>query len=70
MTGVSQGWRKSSYSRALGGCVEIGQDRTEVGQDAPVIGVRDSKLPSSPVLVFNGAAWQAFTEEVRDVGFP
>jgi hypothetical protein len=47
-------WRKSSYSQAQNGCVEIGSTAT-------VIGVRDSKLgDASPVLSFSPKAFRAF----------
>ena len=48
-------WRKSSYSFANGNCVEV-------GQDGPVVGVRDTRLgDASPVLVFDAGAWRRFT---------
>ncbi|MBB5807317.1 hypothetical protein F4560_007085 [Saccharothrix ecbatanensis] len=47
-------WRKSSYSEAQNGCVEIGSSPT-------VVGVRDSKLgDASPVLSFSPKAFRAF----------
>jgi hypothetical protein len=45
-------WRTSSYSRHLGECVEVGQDRQ-------VIAVRDSKNPGGPVLAFSPTEWRA-----------
>lgn len=52
-------WRKSSYSNGTGGeCVEVAQ--------APeVIGVRDSKRPQGPVLLFHSPAWAAFINRSR-----
>jgi len=53
-------WRKSSYSGANGGgCVEIGQF------PASAVGVRDSKDPDGPRLVFTPDEWQAFVAGVK-----
>ncbi|MBF6181124.1 DUF397 domain-containing protein [Nocardia otitidiscaviarum] len=52
-------WFKSSYSSSGGECVEAAylSDGT--------VGVRDSTLgPTSPVLLFDGPAWDAFTSAV------
>jgi hypothetical protein len=50
-------WRKSSYSQAANGCVEIGATATT----PTVVGVRDSKLgDASPVLSFSPKAFRAF----------
>ena len=57
---ILTGWRTSSRSGATE-CVEVG-----TGQS--VIGVRDSKLEHSPVLVFGAEAWSAFTAAVRTGG--
>jgi hypothetical protein len=68
-------WRKSSHSTG-GSCTEVGAWRkssasatngecAEVGQDGAVVGVRDSKDPDGPVLVFDGVAWGAFLAMVR-----
>ncbi|WP_329109930.1 DUF397 domain-containing protein [Micromonospora sp. NBC_01699] len=46
-------WRKSSRSGA-GDCVEVAHDLSGV------VGVRDSKDPSGPVLTFTPAAWAGF----------
>lgn len=53
-------WRKSSRSNTQGGdCVEVADNVTGV------IGVRDSKDPSGPVLVFSPAAWQGFIHAIQ-----
>ncbi|MGW2621896.1 DUF397 domain-containing protein [Micromonospora taraxaci] len=46
-------WRTSSRS-GNGECVEVADNLPGV------VGVRDSKDPSGPVLVFAPAAWRAF----------
>ena len=51
-------WRKSSHSHANGHCVEAGCGPSGVG-------VRDSKDPASPVLVFRGEDWSAFLSAVK-----
>ncbi|MFI7576415.1 DUF397 domain-containing protein [Micromonospora sp. NPDC049497] len=46
-------WRKSSHSGDEGACVEVARlPRT--------VGVRDSKDPAGPVLLFPPDAWAAF----------
>lgn len=52
-------WYKSSFSQADGDCVEV-------AHVADVVGVRDSKDVTGPVLVFAPAVWNAFTRAVRD----
>jgi hypothetical protein len=48
-------WRKSTRSSGNGG------DCVEVADNLPgIVGVRDSKDPAGPALVFGPAAWQAF----------
>lgn len=55
-------WRKSSYSGAVNNCVEIG--------DLPgAVGIRDSKNPSDPALVFTPRAWRAFVTGVKSGEF-
>ncbi|KAA5825827.1 DUF397 domain-containing protein [Saccharopolyspora hirsuta] len=47
-------WRKSSYSQGNGGvCVEVAVQPT-------VVGVRDSKDPDGPVLVFSPGVFAQF----------
>ncbi len=51
-------WRKSSRSGGQGNCVEVA--------DTPAaIGVRDSKDPEGPVLVFTRANWEEFVDGVK-----
>ena len=67
-TGIDQGfpaglagatWRKSSWSTYNGNCVEVTEHDS-------LIGVRDSKDGSGPVLVFNGTAWRLFAERIEN----
>ncbi|UGT71434.1 DUF397 domain-containing protein [Nocardia gipuzkoensis] len=48
-------WFKSSHSATQADCVEVAF--LADGQ----VGVRDSKNPSGPALVFQPGAWDAFT---------
>jgi hypothetical protein len=57
------GWVKSSFSYATGNCVEV------AGLSDGVIGMRDSKDASGPVLQFSGAEWQAFLGGVQNGEF-
>ena len=53
-------WIQSPYSGPDGGdCVEIAKLRN--GQ----VGVRDSKNPDGPALVFTPTEWNAFTRWLR-----
>ncbi|SCL16057.1 protein of unknown function [Micromonospora rhizosphaerae] len=47
-------WRKSTRSGTQGDCVEVADNL------AGVVGVRDSKDPTGPVLTFDPQTWQAF----------
>jgi hypothetical protein len=51
-------WHKSNQSDD-GGCVEIAYANG-------MIGVRDSKNPTGPVLVFNQREWDAFANGIQD----
>lgn len=52
-------WRKSSKSGNNGGsCVEVADNLPDV------VGVRDSKDPNGPVLVFGPAAWRTFVTQL------
>ncbi|MBG6065125.1 MULTISPECIES: DUF397 domain-containing protein [Micromonospora] len=52
-------WRKSTRSGSSGG------DCVEVADNLPgIVGVRDSKDPEGPALVFGPVAWRAFVTEV------
>ncbi|MFF4699954.1 DUF397 domain-containing protein [Streptomyces chattanoogensis] len=54
-------WFKSSYSSENGtACVEVA-DLTFAGQ----VGVRDSKNPTGPALVFSADGWSSFESAVR-----
>ncbi|MFD5434922.1 DUF397 domain-containing protein [Kitasatospora sp. NPDC127067] len=53
------GWRKSTYSGAQNGCVEVADGFSGV------MPVRDSKDPGGPALLFPAPAWQAFVTAVR-----
>lgn len=57
-------WRKSSHSGGNGGdCVEVADNLTGV------IGLRDSKDPSGPVLTFKPSDWAAFVAAAKDERF-
>ncbi|GAB2550832.1 DUF397 domain-containing protein [Nocardia heshunensis] len=51
-------WFKSSHSGSQGDCVEVAW----LGGGA--VGVRDSKNPTGPVLVFGAGQWDSFANEV------
>ena len=56
-------WRKSSRSQSNGQCVEVAANLSEV------VGLRDSKDPSGPILVFTPDEWLAFLGGVKDGEF-
>jgi uncharacterized protein DUF397 len=56
MTNIN--WRKSTYSRSMGNCVEVGTGHA-------LVAVRDSKDPDGPVIDMSPRAWIEFTERVR-----
>lgn len=47
-------WFKSSHSGGTNECVEIAH------LDSGMVGVRDSKNPTGPALVFTPGQWDAF----------
>ncbi len=52
-------WRKSSYSGAMGNCVEVAT--LETGE----VALRNSRHPAGPALVFTPAEWVAFVGGVE-----
>ncbi|WP_433734236.1 DUF397 domain-containing protein [Nocardia sp. CA-129566] len=56
-------WRKSANSSASRECVEV------AFLDADLVGVRDSKNPTGPALVFTTHEWNAFTAGLIDGEF-
>lgn len=56
-------WFKSTRSSAAKDCVEV------AFLSSDLIGVRDSKNPDGPALVFGAGAWDAFTAAVADGKF-
>ncbi|MGW0993949.1 DUF397 domain-containing protein [Streptomyces sp. NPDC002523] len=60
MTEPIRVWRKSSYSGADNGCVEIMFPPPP--ERAPI---RDSKVPGGPVIDFVDHSWEFFVEAVR-----
>ncbi|MBM0234058.1 DUF397 domain-containing protein [Micromonospora sp. STR1_7] len=53
-------WRKSTRSSGNGGdCVEVADNLPSI------VGVRDSKDPAGPALVFRPAAWRAFVRMTK-----
>lgn len=57
-------WFKSTKSDATRDCVEV------AFLDGGMVGVRDSKNPTGPALVFTPGEWDAFAGGVRDGRFP
>ena len=68
-------WFKSSYSNSTANCIEVAYRKStysndsancvEVALQTPAVGVRDSKDPALPALLFPSSAWSAFLREVR-----
>ncbi|WP_330250494.1 DUF397 domain-containing protein [Nocardia sp. NBC_00565] len=56
-------WFKSTRSSGTQDCVEVAH------LDGGMVGVRDSKNPAGPALVFTPGEWQAFTAGVADGEF-
>jgi hypothetical protein len=56
-------WFKSSHSGSSGDCVEV------AFLDGGMVGVRDSKNPTGPALVFTPSEWEAFAAGVNDGEF-
>lgn len=56
-------WFKSSRSNGGGECVEV------AWLDNGQVGVRDSKNPTGPALVFMPGEWDAFTAGLHDGEF-
>ncbi|MFI6364437.1 DUF397 domain-containing protein [Nocardia sp. NPDC050630] len=56
-------WFKSSYSESGAQCVEV------AWLDEGRVGVRDSKTPTGPALIFTPSDWDAFTAGVKDGEF-
>ncbi|MFG2087103.1 MULTISPECIES: DUF397 domain-containing protein [unclassified Spirillospora] len=54
-------WRRASYS----GSDPAKQNCVEVAQLSRSVGVRDSKAPEAPHLVFGAADWRLFAGRVK-----
>ncbi|WP_280417641.1 DUF397 domain-containing protein [Nocardia carnea] len=57
-------WFKSTYSGADKACVEA------AFLAGGTVGVRDSKDPTGPALVFGPETWDAFTSDVATGRYP
>ncbi|MFE3444845.1 DUF397 domain-containing protein [Nocardia sp. NPDC059180] len=55
-------WFKSSRSHSSKECVEVAH------LDSGIVGVRDSKNPTGPALVFTPGEWDAFLAGTRAGG--
>ncbi|NYT96498.1 DUF397 domain-containing protein [Salinispora sp. H7-4] len=60
MTSVT--WQKSTRSNGSGDCIEVAADL------AGKVGLRDSKDPSGPFLIFTPAAWATFVRATKAEG--
>ncbi|MBF6350512.1 DUF397 domain-containing protein [Nocardia flavorosea] len=56
-------WFKSRHSGPSRDCVEV------AGLGSESVGVRDSKSPTGPVLVFPRSEWQVFLNAARKGAF-
>jgi uncharacterized protein DUF397 len=56
-------WRKSGRSGGMENCVEVADGL------GCVIGVRDSKNPADPALIFTSRQWGAFIDAVKNGKF-
>jgi hypothetical protein len=56
-------WFKSSHSGGGADCVEVAH------LAEGMIGVRDSKNPTGPALIFTPGGWDTFTACVADIEF-
>lgn len=56
-------WFKSSHSSGQTECVEV------AWLDGGGVGVRNSKNPTGPALIFTPGEWDAFTASVTDGEF-
>ncbi|MER7454725.1 DUF397 domain-containing protein [Nocardia beijingensis] len=56
-------WFKSTHSGTANECVEV------AWLEAGHIGVRDSKNPTGPALIFAPGQWDAFADRIRDGEF-
>ncbi|WP_282783413.1 DUF397 domain-containing protein [Nocardia sp. CC201C] len=54
-------WFKSTYSGGGQECVEV----AFIGPAAERVGVRDSKDPTGPALLFDSFGWDAFVGALR-----
>ena len=52
-------WRKSTRSNNGGDCVEVADNLPGV------VGLRDSKHPTGPVLTFSPSTWATFVEGIK-----
>lgn len=60
---IGAAWRKSSHSGSgEGQCVEVAANLAPLGVG---VGVRDSKDPAGPALLFTSGAWSSFVEAVK-----
>ncbi|KAF4408242.1 MULTISPECIES: DUF397 domain-containing protein [Streptomyces] len=56
--GITEVWKKSSYSGANGQCVEV------AARVPGSVSVRDSKDTGRPALSFSECSWEAFLSEI------